>query len=153
MSLPPRILYVDDDVDACEMMSFWLREECGYDVSTALDGHKALQMIETEFFDLFLLDYCLPDMTAVSLCESIRALNPNAPILIYSALDRDVDQQRAFTAGADYYLVKPDQLADIRPNVDRLLGRHDQRLHSPGVEFRTITHHAPLRRIRAGGIV
>lgn len=153
MSLPPRILYVDDDVDACEMMSFWLREECGYDVSAAVDGHQALKLIETEYFDLFLLDYCLPDMTAVALCKSIRELNPNAPILIYSALDREIDQQRAFQAGADYYLIKPEQLGEIRPNVDRLLYRSEFRYQSSEVEFRRISHHTPNRRVRSAGIV
>jgi CheY-like chemotaxis protein len=75
MPVIPRILYVDDDAENVEMMKYWIREECGCDISVAEDGHQALEMIDREFFDLFLLDYCLPDTTAIQLCErSVRSI-------------------------------------------------------------------------------
>ena len=82
MSVNPRVLYVDDDVENCELMKYWVREECGCDISIAMDGKEALQMIESEYFDLFLLDYCLPDTTGIKLCEKIRSLYPEAPIAV-----------------------------------------------------------------------
>jgi DNA-binding response OmpR family regulator len=121
MSIPPRILYVDDEPDNCEMMRYWLREDCGMDVTTALDGRTAMEHIRREFFDIYLLDYCLPDTTGVELCKRIRRFDKQAPILIYSALDRDVDRQRSLEAGANMYLVKPDELEKIKPQVERLL--------------------------------
>jgi putative two-component system response regulator len=156
MSLKPRILYVDDDVANCEMMTYWLREECGYDVTPAIDGKGAIALIESEFFDLYLLDYCLPDMTAINLCEKIRELNAAAPIMIYSALDREVDQQRAFKAGANHYLMKPDQMSLIKPEVDRLLGgmrKVDAPVTAGAAEHRTIVHKVSHKRVRSSGIV
>lgn len=123
MSIPPRILYVDDEPDNCEMMRYWLREDCGMDVTTALDGQTAMEHIRKEFFDIYLLDYCLPDTTGVELCKRIRRFDKQAPILIYSALDRDVDRQKSIEAGANMYLVKPDELEKIKPQVERLLHR------------------------------
>ena len=123
MSVVPRVLYVDDDVDNCEMMKYWIREECGCDIAIAMDGKEALEMIESQFFDLFLLDYCLPDTTGIKLCEKIRSLYPEAPIALYSALDRPIDKQRAIDAGATSYMVKPEELDQIKPFLDRHLSR------------------------------
>ena len=129
MPVIPRVLYVDDDVETCEMMKYWIREECGCDISIAMDGKEALQMIDAEFFDLFLLDYCLPDTTGIKLCEKIRALYPDAPIAVYSALDRDIDRQRALAAGATSYMVKPEDLDQIKPFLNRHLSRPVPQLH------------------------
>ena len=41
MSVNPRVLYVDDDVENCELMKYWIREECGCDISIAMDGKEA----------------------------------------------------------------------------------------------------------------
>lgn len=156
MPVIPRILYVDDDVENCEMMTYWIREECGCDISIATDGQHALEMIDREYFDLFLLDYCLPDTTAIELCCKIRTIYPEAPIAIYSALDRDVDKERALAAGANSYLVKPDELADIKPFLDRHLARSKSRSLLPidHAQAKRSTESAPHRqRFRAGGIV
>jgi len=154
MSLKPRILYVDDDVANNEMMTYWLGEECGYDVSSAIDGKGAIALISSEFFDLYLLDYCLPDMTAIHLCEKIRQVNPDAPIMIYSALDRKVDQDRAFAAGANHYLMKPDQMNLVKPEIERLLGGTKR----PGApvataEHRTVEYKVSHKRVKSSGIV
>jgi CheY-like chemotaxis protein len=154
MSLKPRILYVDDDVANNEMMTYWLREECGYDVASAIDGKGAIALIESEFFDLYLLDYCLPDMTAINLCEKIRQINPEGPIMIYSALDRKVDQERAFQAGANHYLMKPDQMGLIKPEIERLLGNGMRAAASVvTAEHRTVVHKVSHKRVRSSGIV
>lgn len=121
MAIPPRVLYVDDEKENCEMMEYWLRTECDMDVTTALDGLQALGHIDREFFDVYLLDYCLPDTTGIELCKKIRSLGSKAPIIIYSALDRKIDHQRALAAGADLYLIKPDDLQEVKPQLERLL--------------------------------
>ena len=123
MAVIPRVLYVDDDLENCEMMKYWIREECGCDIEVAKDGKEALNIIEREYFDLFLLDYCLPDTTGIKLCEQIRSLYPEAPIAVYSALDRDIDKQLAFAAGATSYMVKPEELDKIKPFLNRHLAR------------------------------
>ena len=155
MPVIPRILYVDDDAENGEMMRYWIREECGCDIAVAVDGKQAVDLIDREFFDLFLLDYCLPDTTAIQLCEKIRSIYPEAPIAIYSALDRDIDKEKAMAAGANSYLVKPEQLADIKPFLDKHLARSNSgRLIPINTASRSDTAPAQHRnRFRAGGIV
>ena len=104
------------------MLVFWFPEGNGFKVTAAADGKQAEALIGSEEFDLFILDYCLPDTTAVTLCRRIKEVNNTAPILIYSALDRDIDRNKAIAAGANAYLVKPDQLSQLRPRVEQFLG-------------------------------
>lgn len=155
MPVVPRILYVDDDAENGEMMSWWIREECGCEIAVAMDGKQAIEMIDREFFDLFLLDYCLPDTTAINLCEKIRSIYPEAPIAVYSALDRDIDKQRALDAGANSYLVKPEQLDEIKPFVDQHLARSNAgRLKPVQPQGRNSTGSVKHRsRFHARGIV
>ena len=155
MSVIPRILYVDDDVDNCEMMKYWIREECGCDIAIAMDGKQALEKIETEFFDIFLLDYCLPDTTGIKLCEKIRSIYPDAPIALYSALDRSIDKERAMEAGATSYMVKPEELDQIKPFLNRHLVRP---IPASEASQKTTADPASSKgvhrgRIRASGIV
>lgn len=120
MSLTKRILYVDDDRDGSDAVAYWLTKGLGYEVLTAADGKGARELISREFFDLYLLDYCLPDTTATSLCADIISANPNAPIIVYTALDRDVDRSHAIDAGASFYFVKPDELDLVGKQIVKL---------------------------------
>ncbi|MGD9628245.1 MAG: response regulator transcription factor [Pyrinomonadaceae bacterium] len=155
MSVLPRVLYVDDDVENGQMMTFWIREECGFDIAVAVDGAEAFRLIDTEFFDLFLLDYCLPDVTAVTLCEKIRERYPDAPIAIYSALDREIDKQRALAAGADLYMVKPDDLDKVRPFLKKHLDRRTVMAGKPGPSERdtAVFQRHQRSRFKPAGIV
>lgn len=156
MSIAPRILYVDDDQAGCDLMVYWLRKEYGCDVTTATDGQEARKLIEQEFFDLYLLDYCLPDVTAVNLCEEIRRTSRTAPIIVYSALDREIDKLHALGAGADHYFVKPEQMDLIGIELKRIFGWPAEEKRT---EARAITLSDPAsvghlhRHRKASGIV
>lgn len=117
MSICPRVLYVDDEVGNCEMMKYYLESDMRVDVITEPDGHGAMERISKEFFDVYILDYGLPDTTGIELCKSIRMVKKNAKIIIYSALDRPVDRQRAMDGGADKYFVKPDDIDELKAVV------------------------------------
>jgi len=121
MNTIPRILYVDDDADGCELMAFQLNHYYGYQVDTASNGSRAIDMLRSDPYDVLLLDYCLPDITAVDLCKQIKEIDPRVPILIYSALDRDIDKKQAFSAGASGYFVKPGDLELIGQELEKLL--------------------------------
>lgn len=155
MSVNPRVLYVDDEQENCSVMEYWLRSECGLDVTVAYDGKSALEHIDTEYFDIYLLDYCLPDTTGVELCRSIRTLDAATPIVIYSALDRDIDRIQAMNAGASCYLIKPDELLQLKPRIERLLEvrsidkdlpRSDNQVSPESRHSAVSTDHGRLRR-------
>ncbi len=118
MSYSDQILYVDDDVDGSEMMETWLTD---FRVTSATEGSHAKELIQRKRFDLHILDYCFPDMTAVELCTYIRAVSPRVPIIIYSAGCRSEDRSAALIAGATKYLTKPDDLERLIPEIKRCL--------------------------------
>lgn len=133
MKLPPRILYVDDDRMNLELMAYWLSNDRGFDLTMAIDGREAVNFMETQTFDLFLLDYCLPDITAAGLCRKIRQKDPVVPIIVYSALGRDVDRRSALEAGANAYLTKPEDIHLIEPTIKRLLAENKSPFTSTGI--------------------
>lgn len=122
------ILYVDDDFDSCQLIPIFLSNGGDYEVTAIEDSLAASKLIEKQDFDLYLLDYCMPDMTGVTLCKQIREKHPHTPIVMYSALDREVDREQAEKAGIDLFLIKPDQMSELLPNIEKLL--HNKQLLS-----------------------
>ena len=102
----PRVLCVDDDEDTREMLSALLKFSL---IETRAVGTaaQALSLIQTERFDLYLLDSWLPDLDGVELCRQLRALDPHTPVLFYSGAAYDNDKKRAIEAGANAYVTKP----------------------------------------------
>lgn len=110
----PRVLCVEDDEDAREMLSALLKFSL-IETSTVGTAAQALSLIQTERFDLYLLDTSLPDLDGFELCRRVRVLDPHTPVLFYSGAAYDSDKKKGIEAGAIAYLTKPD--------VDGLLGR------------------------------
>ena len=109
----PRVLCVDDDEDAREMLSALLK--CSLVETRAVGtAAQALSLIQTERFDLYLLDSWLPDLDGVELCRRLRLLDAHTPVLFYSGAAYAEDKKRAIEAGANAYVNKPD--------IDELLG-------------------------------
>ena len=75
---------------------------------------QALSLIQTERFDLYLLDAWLPGLDGFELCRRMRAFDPHTPILFFSGAAYEADKKRGIEAGADAYVIKPD--------VDGLVG-------------------------------
>ena len=79
-----QILHVDDDPDIRLMMSACLRE-FGYVVATAATNAEALELAKRIKFDLFILDVRLPDGNGIELCQRVNELQPDSPVVYYSA--------------------------------------------------------------------
>ena len=118
----PRILYVDCDDSCCEMVRSSLSARGkGFDLHCTANMADAIAKIRSETFDLYIFEYCLPVVTGAQLCKIIRATGIKAPIIMYSALFRDVDRDMAFDAGANSYLIKPDEFDKLSTTIERLL--------------------------------
>jgi len=115
-----RILHVDDHQDTRLMMAALL-QDCGYGVLTAGTVAEGLELAREINFDLYILDIRLPDGTGVELCQKLRALNANIPILYYSAYGDEGDHQDALKTCGDAYLKKPVCIADIENSIANLL--------------------------------
>lgn len=140
----PRILIVDDDADTCELMPIWLELEGErYDVTTRRSFFEASKLIASRPFDLYIFDYAMPETNAAEFCRMLRRVDPKTPIVIYSALARNIAGQSAIDSGADLYLEKPNDLESIARVVKGLLHRPvvPQYLPPPNLQFRR--RHAP----------
>ena len=119
-----RILYVDDDPDSRQLLKEILTHaDGGYHITTAHSAEKALELIEDAPFDLYLVDYMLPEMDGLTLCRTIRDRGLKEPIIVFTALVRPDDKRHVLAAGADEYLVKPNDLQLVPQTVSRLLNR------------------------------
>lgn len=118
----PRILIVDHQVDNCEMLPIWLdRNGTKYDFTTCYSAREALGLTAGRPFDLYILDYLMPDMTGGELCSALRFLDPNGAVVIYSAMNTPAVRADCKQSGADRYLLKPDDMDLLAPAVENLL--------------------------------
>src|SRR5215203_3981491 len=97
--MPAKILVVDDEPNILSTLAPLLRSR-GYDVSTAMSGRSAIEIVEREKPDLIVLDLGLPDMDGVDVCRTIRE-GGNVPIVVLSARGAEGDKVRALDFGAD----------------------------------------------------
>lgn len=102
-----RVLFVDDDQDACEILRL-LMLSCGIDATCAQSAIEAWPLIRGQSFDLFVLDGWLPGIDGFEFCRQIREVDSDTPILFYSGAAYDADRQRGIAAGANAYVTKPD---------------------------------------------
>jgi DNA-binding response OmpR family regulator len=109
--MPPnpqaRVLAVDDDEDACEMLQVLL-ESHGIDAKCVRSVAAAKLALAVETFDLYLLDSWLPQVDGFEFCRQLRASDSHTPIVFYSGAAYDTDKQRGLAAGANGYVAKPD---------------------------------------------
>ncbi|MBX7050738.1 MAG: response regulator transcription factor [Flavobacteriales bacterium] len=108
-----KILLVDDERDILELIGFNLEKE-GYEVYTAENGRKAIEVANRVIPDLILLDVMMPEMDGMETCRELRENPKFAQVLIafLTARNEDYSQIAGFDAGADDYISKP-----IKPRV------------------------------------
>ncbi|BAY32224.1 two component transcriptional regulator, winged helix family protein [Nostoc carneum NIES-2107] len=116
-----RILLVEDDLEQLEPLQGILTE-AGYTVDGVEDGETAQWLLAHKDYDLLILDWMLPNVNGLSLCQQYRRAGKNAPVLMLTAKDTTVDKVMGLDAGADDYLVKPADLIELLARV-RALGR------------------------------
>ncbi len=102
-----RILYVDDHDDSAEMLKLLLAP-MEYEVVSARTVDEALQLAQTQQFDLYVLDRRLPDGSGIELCEQLTRMSPTVPCVLYTGDAYEINRREAEAAGADAYVPKPD---------------------------------------------
>lgn len=117
-----KILVVDDDTEILFSMSKLLEYE-GFAVVKAHDGMEALELQERERPELIILDIMMPKMDGISALMKIRE-NNHIPVIILSAKSQDSDKVYGLTMGADDYICKPYNPAELGARVKALLRRY-----------------------------
>jgi DNA-binding response OmpR family regulator len=117
-----KILVVEDDPSILRGLQLNLGME-GYTVRSAMDGEAGLALARSERPDLLLVDVMLPKMDGLSLIRSLRATDPDIPILILSAKGQEADKVAGLDLGADDYVVKPFSLKELLARISAALRR------------------------------
>ena len=117
------ILLVEDEENLHEALKLNLELE-GYEVTSAMDGADALKAVQSEYFDLIIMDVMLPEMDGITVTETVRISNNEVPILILSAKNSSTDRVLGLKKGADDYLTKPFNLEELLLRVHKLINKN-----------------------------
>jgi two-component system response regulator (stage 0 sporulation protein F) len=102
----PKVLVVDDEPDAVELLEEFLTAK-GYEVTTAFNGEEALRKVKTDRPHLILLDVRMPGMNGLETLRQIRQIDQEVGVIMVTAVNEEETGRQALELGAFDYLVKP----------------------------------------------
>ena len=132
------ILIIEDDISIARLIKTHV-SFAGYEAVIAQDGEIALVMLEEEKYNLVILDLMLPHVDGEMVLESIKKLQ--LPVIVVSAKSSLVDRVRLLRAGADDYITKPFESADLIARIEAVLRRTERACGK--LEFKDIVEITP----------
>lgn len=120
-----KILIVEDDEAISNLLYMDLSDE-GYSCSCALDGKIAADRLESEYFDLILLDIMLPEIDGYELLEYIKPMD--IPVIFLTAKSAVKDRIQGLKLGADDYITKPFQSGEVVARIETVLRRYGKNI-------------------------
>jgi two-component system KDP operon response regulator KdpE len=119
--MAPKIMIVDDDETMNELIRVNLQPR-GYDMISATNGKRAIELAREIEPDLIVLDIMMPEMDGYEVCRQLREFT-DAPVLFLTAKGREQDLVRGFEVGGDDYVRKPFSLRELEARIQALLKR------------------------------
>jgi len=120
-----KLLVVEDEPNLLSIIRKGLSEN-NNEVSVAMDGRTALEMIQNHTFDVVILDIMLPDINGIEICRRLRAAKNFVPILLLTALGTTENVVTGLNAGADDYMAKPFKFSELQARISALARRSNQ---------------------------
>jgi DNA-binding response OmpR family regulator len=147
-----RIAYLEDDADQAALIRRWL-EGAGHSCHHFDRGHALRRSLARESFDLYILDWHLPDLDGLEVLKEIRARSPRSPVIFATARGRDDDIAHVLQAGADDYIAKPVRQGELLGRIQAVARRaQGEAAAAPErLEFPPFTIERRERRILRGG--
>ncbi len=125
-----RVLLVEDERRLAGYIQKGLSEEA-FAVDVATDGESGLERAQTTKYDLIVLDLMLPGIDGMAVCRQLRSAANDVPILVLSARGLVEDRVAALNAGADDYLTKPFEFAELSARIRAVLRRRQPTAFHP----------------------
>ena len=141
-----KILIVEDEQGLVTLLSYNLEKQ-GYTVAVCMDGQKVINTVSLEKPDLILMDWMLPNISGVELCQIIRQNHETKeiPIIMLTARGDESDKVKGLSQGADDYMTKPFSVPELMARIGALLRRTktkpvQENLSCAGIEMNFATH-------------
>lgn len=148
-----RVLVIEDEREIAELIALHLHE-LPAEVKTVLGGYEGLEEARSKRYDLIVLDVRLPDHDGLEICRTLRSEEIRAPILVVSAKAGDIDRILGLELGADDYLAKPFNVAELVARAKALLRRVHygaaRNASQPEIQVSDIVIDARTRRVTVG---
>jgi two-component system alkaline phosphatase synthesis response regulator PhoP len=122
MATKSNILLVEDEENLHDTLKLNLELE-GYEITSAFTGPEALTKLQSEYFDLVILDIMLPEIDGITVLETMRLSRIESPVLILSARNTSADRINGLRKGADDYLAKPFELEELLLRIQKLVSK------------------------------
>jgi two-component system OmpR family response regulator/two-component system response regulator QseB len=132
-----QILLVEDDIDLADALLQTLKRE-GFAVNHLTRGQHAIDAVETELPDIVILDLGLPDMDGMDVLKALRKISADIPVLVLTARTSVEDKVSGLDLGADDYLAKPFEVAELMARL-RVFGRRASSLKHSGLVIGEVT--------------
>ena len=129
---PIHILVAEDDDNIRTGLVDTLESE-GYRATPATDGKEAIDLFESEEFDLLLLDIMMPEKSGYDVCRVVRSTNEDIPVIMLTAKGEEIDKVIGLQLGADDYITKPFGVHELLARISAVL-RRSQRKPKPTEE-------------------
>ncbi len=140
-----KILIVDDEPDIIGLLRRYAERE-GYEVTSADDGSRALELCRRNDYDVIVMDVMMPDMDGFTACKKIHEFK-DIPVLMLSARGTEYDKLFGFEVGVDDYVTKPFSPKEIMARIKVIISRHsakkpakNSRITAGGIEVDTLGH-------------
>lgn len=117
------VLLVEDDFSLAELVIEYL-EDAEFECDHAFSGTQALELLQTNSYDIVVLDVNLPGRNGLQVCNDMRDSGIATPVIMLTARDKLEDKLEGFAHGADDYLVKPFAMAELAARIHALSKRH-----------------------------
>ena len=145
-----RVLVIEDEKRLAGNIARSLREAAGYAVDCSYDGEEGLYMVESNPYDLVILDLMLPRMDGMQILDRVRKSENAVPVLVLTARDERESVIALLNAGADDYITKPFDLGELIARVKALI-RRGKGLSSPSLKVRDLEIDTSKRRVVKNG--
>ncbi|MBW1675882.1 MAG: sigma-54-dependent Fis family transcriptional regulator [Deltaproteobacteria bacterium] len=119
--MPQKILVIDDELDMLMLLRMIIEDNTDYEVETTNNPSEALKMVRENDYDLVISDLKMPGMDGLELCDEVREINPDLPLIMITAYGSLETADEAMKKGVADFITKPFRKDGILFTINRVL--------------------------------